>query len=107
MHAGYPFLDDTVALMSAYPQLYADLSGVNWSGPREAFHDYLHSLIKAGMGKRLMFGSDGVGLPEAIGLAVDGIESASFLTNEQKDDIFLNNAVRFLRLDEANTPGSK
>lgn len=106
MHAGYPFFDDTVALMSVYPQLYADLSRVNWSVPREAFHDYLHRLIKAGMGKRLMFGSDGVGLPEAIGLAVEGIESASFLTDEQKDDIFFNNAVRFLELDEVRPPGS-
>jgi hypothetical protein len=29
-----------------------------------------------------------------------GIESAKFLTEEQKRDIFYNNAVRFLRLDE-------
>jgi hypothetical protein len=38
--------------------------------------------------------------PEAVGLAVQGIESASFLTNEQKRDIFYNNAVRFFRLHE-------
>jgi len=37
--------------------------------------------------------------PEAIGMAVDGIESAAFLTAEEKRDIFYNNAVRFLRLD--------
>jgi predicted TIM-barrel fold metal-dependent hydrolase len=38
--------------------------------------------------------------PEGIGMAIEGIESASFLTEEQKRDIFYNNAVRFLRLDQ-------
>jgi hypothetical protein len=33
--------------------------------------------------------------------AVDAIESADFLTPEQKRDIFYNNAARFLRLSEA------
>jgi len=37
--------------------------------------------------------------PEAIGMAIEGIESASFLTVEQKRDIFYNNAPRFLRLN--------
>lgn len=46
-----------------------------------------------------MFGSDQMIWPEAAGLAVEGIESASFLTEEQKGDIFYNNAVRFFRLD--------
>ena len=36
--------------------------------------------------------------PDAIGLAIDGIESADFLTEEQKRDIFFNNAARFLKL---------
>jgi predicted TIM-barrel fold metal-dependent hydrolase len=36
---------------------------------------------------------------EAIDLAIEGIESATFLTKEQKRDIFYNNAARFLRLD--------
>jgi predicted TIM-barrel fold metal-dependent hydrolase len=61
---------------------------------------YLRALVRAGLGKRLMFGSDQMVWPEGIGMAVEGIESASFLTEEQKRDIFYNNAVRFLRLDE-------
>jgi predicted TIM-barrel fold metal-dependent hydrolase len=39
----------------------------------------------------------GLGL-ESIRLAVESIESADFLTPEQKRDIFYNNAVRFFRL---------
>jgi predicted TIM-barrel fold metal-dependent hydrolase len=33
-------------------------------------------------------------------MAIEGIQSASFLTEEEKRDILYNNAVRFFRLDE-------
>jgi predicted TIM-barrel fold metal-dependent hydrolase len=100
MHAGYPYLQETIAIMHIYPQVYADLGAIDWRRPREDFHEYLRALVRAGLGKRLMFGSDQMVWPEGIGLAIEGIESASFLTEEQKRDIFYNNAVRFLRLDE-------
>ncbi len=96
-NAAYPFLDEMTALMGHYPQVYADLSTITWIVPREAFHDYLSALIRAGFGERLMFGSDGP--PSRIPRAVEAIESASFLTDEQKRDIFCHNAARFLRLD--------
>jgi len=99
MHAGFPYAQETVAVMHMYPQVYADLGVLDWSRPREEFHEYLRTLIRSGFGKRLMFGSDQMVWPEAVGLAVEGIESASFLTEEQKRDIFYNNAVRFFRLD--------
>ena len=35
-----------------------------------------------------MFGSDQMVWPEAIGMAVEAINSADFLTSEQKADIF-------------------
>ena len=100
MHAGYPYLQETIAIMHMYPQVYADLAAIDWLRPREEFHEYLRALVRAGFGKRLMFGSDQMIWPEGIGLAIEGIESAKFLTEEQKRDIFYNNAVRFLRLDE-------
>ncbi|MHC1744893.1 MAG: amidohydrolase family protein [Syntrophobacteraceae bacterium] len=100
-NAGYPFLQEIIALMYQYPQVYADLSTITWIIPREAFHDYLRSLIRAGLGKRLMFGSDQMIWPETMAMAIEGIESADFLSEEQKRDIFFNNAVRFLRLDGA------
>lgn len=100
MHGGWPYLEETKAIMSVYPQVYADLAVINWIIPREEFHEYLRGLIRAGFGKRLMFGSDQMVWPEAIGMAIEGIESATFLSKEQKRDIFYNNAVRFLRLKE-------
>ncbi len=54
--------------------------------------------MDAGLGKRIMFGSDQMQWPEVIDDAIDAIESAPFLSDEQKRDIFYNNAVRFLRL---------
>jgi hypothetical protein len=96
--AGYPFLPEMIAMMYQYPQLYADLATISWIIPRDAFHDYLRALVRAGLGKRIMFGSDQMQWPEAIGRAIDGIESATFLTAAQKRDIFYNNAARFLRL---------
>jgi hypothetical protein len=97
-NAGYPFLHEMIALMYQYPQVYADLSTITRVVPREAFHDYLSALVRAGYGKRLMFGTDGP--PSRVGQAVERIESASFLTDEQKRDIFYNNAARFLRLSK-------
>ena len=45
-----------------------------------------------------MFGSDQMVWPEAIEVSIDSIETADFLTKEEKRDILYNNAARFLRL---------
>ena len=100
MHAGWPMSDRMVALMWAHPQVYVDTGIIDWGLPRKEFHAYLRRLVEAGFGKRIMFGSDQMVWPEAIGMAIDGIESATFLTKEQKRDIFHGNAVRFFRLGE-------
>ena len=99
-NAGYPFVEETVALLSRYPEVHADLSAITWIMPREAFHDYLYRLMREGLGKRLMFGSDQMQWPEVIGVAIESIETAPFLTEDEKRDIFYNNAARFLRLEQ-------
>ena len=99
-NAGYPFLDEAITLMTQYPQVYADVSTITWIIPRSAFHRYFRALMEAGLGKRLMFGSDQMEWPETIGLGIEAIDAADFLSDDQKRDIFYNNAVRFLRLDE-------
>lgn len=100
-NAGYPYRDEMIAMMYQYPQLYADVSTITWVIPRTAFYDYLKAFVRAGLGKRLMFGSDQMVWPEKIGAAVEAIEQAPFLTDGQKRDIFYNNAARFLRLEGA------
>ena len=98
MHGGWPYLEDTIAMLMLYPNVYADTGAIDWLLPRPAFHDYLRALVNAGFGKRIMFGSDNMYWPDSIGLAIAGIETAAFLTEEQKRDIFYNNAVRFYKI---------
>jgi len=62
-------------------------------------------LVRAGLGKRVMFGSDQMRWPEKIGEAIEAIEQAPFLTQEQKRDILYHNAVRFLRLEQDAAKG--
>ena len=88
-------------MMYQYPQLYGDLSTITWVIPRPAFYNYLRELVDAGLGQRLMFGSDQMRWPEAIGWAVEAIKQAPFLSDEQKRDILYNNAARFLRLEQS------
>jgi uncharacterized protein len=99
MHAGLPYLEGTLAIMRRYPQVYADLSKISDSTayPREQFHDYLRALMRANLGKRLMFGSDAAG-PGAVTEGLEGITSAAFLTASQRRDILCDNAARFYRL---------
>lgn len=102
MHAGFPYLEETIAVMHAHPQVYADVGVIDWIPAREEFHAYLRRLMQhtdCGIPKRLMFGSDQMVWPEAIGMAVEGVESDDFLSEDQKRDIFCRNAARFLRLD--------
>ncbi len=106
MHAGWPMGDAMVALLYAHPQVYVDVAVIDWALPRREFHDYLRRLVQAGFGKRILFGSDQMLWAEAIGLAIESINSADFLTEEQKRDILYNNAVRFFRLgDEVGSGG--
>ena len=98
MHAGWPMIDRMIALLYAHPQVYVDTGVIDYTQPRAEFHRYLRRLVEAGYGKRVMFGSDQMVWPGVIGPALESIESASFLTPEQKRDIFYNNAARFLRL---------
>jgi predicted TIM-barrel fold metal-dependent hydrolase len=98
MHAAWPYLQETIALMDIYPQVYVDLGACGWSLPRAEFYAYLGALIRAGFSDRVMFGSDHMFWPDLIGISVDAVDAAPFLTPAEKRDIFHNNAVRFYKL---------
>jgi predicted TIM-barrel fold metal-dependent hydrolase len=100
MQAGWPFLADTIAFMYVHPGVYADIGNLsgNRAIPVDEFHAYLGALMRAGLGKRVMFGS-GLELTEwADGIAsrVKPIEDAPFLSPAERADIFFGNAERFL-----------
>lgn len=98
MHAGYPLLEDLLALLFTYPQVYVEPSMAINVERRPAFYRFLRGIVEAGYADRVMFGSDQILWPGLIDAAVRSIEEAPFLTPEQKRDIFYNNAARFLRL---------
>lgn len=66
----------------------------------------MRRLVEASFAKRIMFGFDEMIWPDAIKLAIDGVNSADFLSPKQKRDILYNNAVRFLRFDPASMTGA-
>jgi len=98
MHYGSPLVDEMIAILQSYPQVYVDTGGIQWLYPRAYFYEQLKRLVDAGFGKRVMFGSDQMIWPGVIEPAIAIIKQAPFLTQEQKRDILYNNAARFLRL---------
>lgn len=96
--SGFPYLEEIIALMYRYPNVYGDLS--LWKYPSGMARKYLRDLVQAGLGKRIMFASDQAQWPEVIDEMIDLVDSAEFLSDDQKQDIFYNNAAKFLGLSE-------
>lgn len=96
MHAAWPRLDDMLYMLYMHPQLYVDISVLQYAIPRPEYYRYLRTLVEAGFAKRIMFGSDGGAKHLVDGIAA--IREAPFLSDENKRDILYNNAVRFFRM---------
>ncbi|MCX2718118.1 amidohydrolase family protein [Lentiprolixibacter aurantiacus] len=100
MHGGWPYVEDMKALMYAHPNVYADIAVVNWILPEEELYAFLKPLITAGFGDRIMHGTDQMVWPETMDVAIASINNADFLSLEEKEDIFYDNAATFLGLSE-------
>lgn len=110
MHAGGagPYSQYALMMMYMYPQLYTDISIINWMpGMEPVLESFLRQAKQMGMLDRVLFGTDQMIWPEAIKLAVERINSLDFLTVEEKADIFYNNAARFLELTEEDIDAHK
>jgi len=97
-HAGWPMLDEMVNMLFTYPKLFVDVSFIDWMQPKKEFYRYLRRLVEAGFSDQILYGSDQIYWPDAIPYSINNIKSADFLTESQKQDIFFNNAVGFLRI---------
>ncbi|SMG52492.1 hypothetical protein SAMN05661096_03942 [Marivirga sericea] len=103
MHAGgEDWPEHAIRLMAYYPQLYTDLGVMLWVEPNTQRYiiEFLKNIKHAGYLDRVMFGSDQMIWPYAIGKSIDFLNSLDFLTEEDKEGIFYSNAARFLKLDE-------
>ena len=105
MHGAWPYIEDLKALMYMYPNVYVDIAVVNWILPTEEFNFYLKSLIRAGFEDRIMYGSDQMVWPQLISIGIETVNNADFLTFEQKQNIFYNNAAKFLNLSDEEIAG--
>ena len=101
MHAGgEDWPEHAIRLMAYYPQLYTDLAVLLWVEPNTQRYvkEFLRNAKEAGYLDRIMFGSDQMVWPYAIGKSIQFLNSLTFLTRKEKDDIFYNNAAGFLKL---------
>lgn len=101
MHGGWPYVEDIKALMYAHPNVYVDIAVTNWILPQEEFNSYLKALMNAGFENRIMYGTDQMVWPDIISVGIETVNKADFLTLDQKEDIFFDNAAEFLGLSEA------
>ena len=102
MHAGGMYYEHTLALMDHYKHVYADLGVLLWEEGMVPIwsEDFLRTAKKANLSDRVMYGSDPMVWPQAIEKSIQTLDSYEFLTEEDKRDIFYNNAVKFLNLKE-------
>ena len=102
MHAGGFFPENALMLMTMYPHIYVDIGALSWT---PIAGDLLEPFLKEAKRRRLldrvMFGSDQMAWPEAIALAIDRVNRLDFLTREEKQDVFYDNAAKFLGLNAA------
>ena len=95
MHAGDQYHAETIAIMQANKQVYADISVI--SNPdivtAERFSGIMKAFIDGGLEDRLMFGTDNGDVDKVIA-AVEGLP---FLTAKQKKKLYYQNAERFFK----------
>jgi len=87
--------------MAYYPQLYTDVGVMLWVEPntQRTVKEFLHNAKEAGYLNRVMFGSDQMIWPYAIEKSILFLDGLDFLSKKDKEDIFYNNAARFLNLE--------
>ena len=102
MHAGENFYENTLRMMDGYPNLYADLGVEMWLHPmtKDFAVKFLKSAKEYGFLDRVMFGSDQMVWPEAITSSINFLNALDFLTKEEKQKIFYDNAKLFFDIKD-------
>lgn len=93
MHAGGPFLKETIEVMRNHPHVYLDISAINNPEilPSPLFAETMETLVASGLEDRILFGSDNAD----IATLIQSLEDLAFLTREQKDKVYFRNAESF------------
>jgi hypothetical protein len=80
MHMGWPFFDQALYMLYAYPNVYLDTGVVDWILGPSLFQRMLREAVDTAGNRRILFGSDQMLWPEKIAPALHPILSADFLT---------------------------
>lgn len=93
MHSGDQYYQETIAIMKAYPLVYADISVISDTDivPAESFSEIMRAFIQAGLENRLMFGTDNGDIEKIV----QAVEKLDFLSTEQKRKLYFRNAEDF------------
>jgi len=97
-HAGYPWVDETIMVGMYSENVYVDISTLNQIEEAMGEPVLLPTLKKlnASLGSRkIVYGSDGIFNLEPI---KDAVNTADFLTDKDKENIFWKNANELLKL---------
>lgn len=96
MHAGGPFIRETIQMLKRYPGLYIDISVLNNPAiiPANEFSEIMKMLVDNGMEDRILFGSDNAKISETMA----SINKLPFLTKAQKDKIFIDNSKKLFKI---------
>lgn len=98
MHYGGGYSEQSLELMKLYPQIYCEISAVSMFAPKKVWEPRVKKLFDEGLGDRLMFASDYFG---TVRKNIEIIFELEWLTEQQKRDIYYNNAARFLNLSKS------
>jgi len=111
-HSGYPFTTETGYMVSIYPNVYCDVTAINpYFGV--AFKNALLSILEFAPANRIMFGADGVIIPETywmgytqgvkiLGDALDELVTSDWITASEAiefaEKILYKNAIDIYKL---------
>lgn len=91
------YSEESIQLMKDYPNVYCEISAISFIAPKILWEGAVKQLYEEGLGDRLLFGSD---FMEAIRGHIEVIYSMDWLTDNQKRDIYYNNAAKMLELSQ-------
>lgn len=97
-HVGWPWVQETAALLLKYPNAYTDTALMNFDGPYQIFHkvfreDMGELWVEHNIADKIMFGSDSPRIRPVR--SKRGLDSLNF-TEETRKKIECGNALRFL-----------
>ena len=77
MHAGYPMIDDMLAVLYAHPQVYVDVGVIVYTQPRPAFYRYLQAIVDEGAARRRSTAVGAITGPPDAAVALHALDVAA------------------------------